>query len=553
MNSMKINMKSFRAFFIILLAGGLDVSAQQMNFSQYQMAPMLNNPSHIALGDELKVDFGYRNQFGGLSGNYGTPFVSAFKPLYLMGKNEDYKKFGAAGVQFVNDRSGYNGSLATTGFSLAYAHVATLSKRDKLILGIQVGFFQRRVDYGNLTSGNQWDAYNGAYDASKPLNENISANERRSFPLVNSGVTYVREFSDGQPFFTISASANNLNTPNVSLNNGESVNPLSLNVQGNIVAYENLDFLVKPTFRHIQEAKQSQTNLGSYIYYKFKENVPVLKNGNMGLGLWYSSRNAAVAALEVNMKDWALGFSYDFLVSSLGDLNNTRTGAPEFVIGFRKYIGKNKKVEVVNISPAPVVTPVKPEEKPVSAPVEAKPEEPKKPVEEVKPATPVEEAKPEPAKENQAQKVEDKVEVAPKKEITPAEVERERSRKRQIYMTPVGFQGTDPFAGSRIALSKEDREFLGKSVKFKLNGYELSPESARHLEKVAKVLKKHPNLKIDIKGFGCDLGSPEANLKISQGRANATKAFLVKRGVPAKQLRAKGYGTIKPEDDIKVD
>ena len=553
MNSMKINMKSFRAFFIILLAGGLEVSAQQMNFSQYQMAPMLNNPSHIALGDELKVDFGYRNQFGGLSGNYGTPFVSAFKPLYLMGKNEDYKKFGAAGVQFVNDRTGYNGSLATTGFSLAYAHVATLSKRDKLILGIQVGFFQRRVDYGNLTSGNQWDSYNGAYDASKPLNENISANERRSFPLVNSGVTYVREFSDGQPFFTISASANNLNTPNVSLNNGESVNPLSLNVQGNIVAYENLDFLVKPTFRHIQEAKQSQTNLGSYIYYKFKENVPVLKNGNMGLGLWYSSRNAAVAALEVNMKDWALGFSYDFLVSSLGDLNNTRTGAPEFIIGFRKYIGKNKKAEVGLITPAPVVTPVKPEEKPVSAPVEAKPEEPKKPVEEVKPATPVEEAKPEPAKENQPQKVEDKVEVAPKKEITPAEVERERSRKRQIYMTPVGFQGTDPFAGSRIALSKEDREFLGKSVKFKLNGYELSPESVRHLEKVAKVLKKHPNLKIDIKGFGCDLGSPEANLRISQGRANATKAFLVKRGVPAKQLRAKGYGTIKPEDDIKVD
>jgi hypothetical protein len=195
----------------------------------------------------------------------------------------------------------------------------------------------------------------------------------------------VREFSDGQPFFTISASANNLNTPNVSLNKGESVNPLSLNVQGNIVAYENADFLIKPTFRHIQESKQSQTNLGSYIYYKFKENVPVFKNGNLGLGLWYSSRNAAVAALEVNMKDWALGFSYDFLVSSLNDLNNTRTGAPEFIIGFRKYIGKNKKSEIGDITPSPIVTPVKPVEKPVTAPVEAKPEELKKPVEEVKP------------------------------------------------------------------------------------------------------------------------------------------------------------------------
>lgn len=370
---------------------------------------------------------------------------------------------------------------------------------------------------------------------------------------MNSGITYVREFENGSPFFTISASANNLNTPNVSLNKGESVNPLSLNVQGNIVAYENLDFLIKPTFRHIQESKQSQTNLGSYIYYKFKENVPVLKNGNLGLGLWYSSRNAAVAALEVNMKDWALGFSYDFLVSSLNDLNNTRTGAPEFIIGFRKYIGKNKKSEIGDITPSPIVTPVKPEEKPVTPPADVKPEEPKKPVDEVKPAAPVEEVKPEPSKDNQVQKTEDKPEVSPKKVLTPAEIERERARKRQIYMTPLGFQGTDPFAGSRVSLSKEDREFLGKSVKFKLNGYELSPESARHLDKVAKVLRKHPNLKIDIKGFGCDLGSEDANLKISQGRANATKAYLVKKGVPAKQLRAKGYGTLKPEDDIKVD
>jgi outer membrane protein OmpA-like peptidoglycan-associated protein len=253
------------------------------------------------------------------------------------------------------------------------------------------------------------------------------------------------------------------------------------------------------------------------------------------------------------MKDWALGFSYDFLVSSLNDVNNVRTGAPEFIIGFRKYIGKNKKAEIGDITPAPVVTPVKPEEKPVTPPDEVKPEEPKKPVDEVKPTTPVEEAKPEPTKDEQVQKVEDKQVVEPKKEPTPADVERERARKRQIYMTPVGFQGTDPFAGSRVSLSKEDRDFLGKSVKFKLNGYELSPESARHLEKVAKVLKKHPNLKIDIRGFGCDLGSPEVNLKISQGRANATKAFLVRRGVPAKQLRAKGYGTLKPEDDIKVD
>jgi type IX secretion system PorP/SprF family membrane protein len=561
MNFMKTNMKSFKAILVLMFAVSMYSQAQLMNFSQYQMTPLLNNPSLIAKGEELKVDFGYRNQFGGLSGNYGTPFLSAFKPLYLLGKNDEYKKFGAAGFQFVNDRTGYNGSLATTGISLTYAHIASLSKVDQLILGLSVGFYQRRIDYGNLTSGNQWDSFNGAFDGSKLLNENLSATERRSFPLVNAGLTFIRRKSDGNPFFSLSAAANSLNTPNVSLNKGESLRPLSINVQGNIAAYENQTILLQPTFRHIQEGKQSQTNIGSYLYYKFGENAALFKNGNIGLGLWYSNKNAAVAALEMNMKDWALGFSYDFLISSLGELDN-RTGAPEFIIGFRKYVGKSKKAE-------PPVAPVsaKEEDKPAPPPADAKPDAPAKPAEQPKKEEPVQkdnvqEEKPEaPVKEEVKKeekpatpaKEEVRKEETPTKELTPAEIERERARKRQVYMTPLGFRGKDPFGGGRDDLSDQERAFLSKSVKFKLNGAELTPASIKHLDNVARVLRKHPNLKIEIKGFGCDLGTDQTNIQISQSRADKVKAYLVKRKVPGKQLRAIGMGKLRPEDDIKVD
>jgi len=559
MNFMKTNMKSFKAFFVALFVLSLNAHAQLMNFSQYQMTPLLNNPSLIARGEELKVDFGYRNQFGGLSGNYGTPFLSAFKPLYLLGKNEEYKKFGAAGIQFVDDRTGINGSLATTGFSATYAHIANLSKNDQLVLGLSVGFYQRRVDFGKLTSGNQWDSFNGAFDDKRSLNENLTATERRSFPLVNAGLTYIRLKADGRPFFSLSAAANSLNTPNVSLNKGESLREMSLNLQGSVAAYENETILLQPTFRHIQEGKQNQTNIGSYLYYKFGENASLFKNGNIGLGLWYSNQNAAVAALEMNMKDWALGFSYDFLISSLGELTN-RTGAPEFIIGFRKFVGKNKKAE----APAPITA--KPEEKPVQTPAEVKPDPTAKPAEEPKKEVPVqepaqkvqEEAKPAaPVKEDvkPATPVKDEVKKDEKSEkgLTPAEIERERARKRQVYMTPLGFRGNDPFGGAKVALTPQERAFLSKSVKFKLNGAELTPASAKHLDNVAKVLRKHPNLKIEIKGFGCDLGTDDTNLQISQSRADKVKAYLVKRNVPGKQLRAIGLGKLKPEDDIKVD
>ena len=574
---MNSNMKSFRAFFLLMLASATGAYAQLMNFSQYQMTPMLNNPSLIAKGEELKVDFGYRNQFGGLSGNYGTPFLSAYKPLYLLGKNDEYKKFGAAGFQFVNDRTGYNGSLATTGFSVTYAHIASLSKTDQLIMGLSLGYFQRRVDFGNLTSGNQWNSYNGTYDGSKSLNENLTATERRSFPLLNAGLTYIHFSAEGKPFGSLSVAANNLNTPNVSLNKGTSRSPLSLNVQGNIAAYENQTILVQPTFRHLQEGKQSQTNIGSYIYYKFGEAVPLFKNGNIGLGLWYSNKNAAVAALEMNMKDWALGFSYDFLLSSLGDLN-TRTGAPEFIIGFRKYVGKAKKAAATD-----GVVPVNKTEE-TKAPDEVKQDEAGKQAEALAKAAAEEAARKEALEAEEAAKAADaakkdaeaaeaakkeaqakeavqkeggKAEAGSKdkgeKQPSAIDLEKERARKRQVYMTPLGFRGKDPFGGSKIALTKQERAFLSKSVKFKLNKWEITPASAQHLNNVAKVLRRHPNLKIEIKGFGCDLGDEQTNLDISQSRAEVVKAFLVKRKVPKRQLNAVGLGTLKPEYDIKVD
>ena len=403
------------------------------------------------------------------------------------------------------------------------------------------------MDFGNLTSGNQWDSFNGTFDASKPINENLAATERRSFPLVNAGVTYIRNNAQGKPFVTVSLSANSLNTPNVSLNKGESLRPASINLQGSVNAFETQTLLLQPTFRHIQEGKLNQTNIGSYLYYKFNENSGLFSNGNVGLGLWYSNQNALITALEVNMKDWALGVSYDFLVSSLSQQDN-RTGAPEFIVGFRKFVGKIKKETPV------AVVPVKQEEK---APVEVKPQEPAKPAEEIRkeePAKQPEKVAEEQPKEETA-KPEVKKPAVEEKQLSPEEQEKERARKRQVYMVPLGFRGKDPFGGSGggVSLSKQDRAFLSKSVKFKRNGSEISAASAKHLDNVARVLRKHPNLKIEIKGFGCDLGSDEVNLLISQSRADQVKAYLLKRKVNPRQLNAVGMGKLKPEDDIKVD
>ena len=53
--------------------------------------------------------------------------------------------------------------------------------------------------------------------------------------------------------------------------------------------------------------------------------------------------------------------------------------------------------------------------------------------------------------------------------------------------------------------------------------------------------------KIEIVGHTCNLGDAEYNLKLSLKRAEAVKAYLVKKGVPEAEIGpVKGYGAALP-------
>jgi OOP family OmpA-OmpF porin len=75
----------------------------------------------------------------------------------------------------------------------------------------------------------------------------------------------------------------------------------------------------------------------------------------------------------------------------------------------------------------------------------------------------------------------------------------------------------------------------------------LKPESAAALAPVGELLKNDAALKLEIQGHTDNVGQPAANLKLSQDRAAAVKAYLVQTfGITAARLTTSGFGDTKP-------
>ncbi len=86
----------------------------------------------------------------------------------------------------------------------------------------------------------------------------------------------------------------------------------------------------------------------------------------------------------------------------------------------------------------------------------------------------------------------------------------------------------------------------GSAIRFSVNSSVINPASYDVLSKVLSVAGRCENTVIRIEGHTDSDGSDAYNLELSKRRSRAVIAYLVKEGIPAKRLDAKGYGEKKP-------
>ena len=91
-----------------------------------------------------------------------------------------------------------------------------------------------------------------------------------------------------------------------------------------------------------------------------------------------------------------------------------------------------------------------------------------------------------------------------------------------------------------------------RRIQFVLGSAKLTQAAMAELDKGAKVLEKYPSVNISIEGHTDNTGSAAGNQKLSEQRAAAVKAYLVKKGISADRMVAVGYGQTQPIADNKT-
>ncbi|MCW8128069.1 OmpA family protein [Microbulbifer halophilus] len=85
-----------------------------------------------------------------------------------------------------------------------------------------------------------------------------------------------------------------------------------------------------------------------------------------------------------------------------------------------------------------------------------------------------------------------------------------------------------------------------ENVHFELDSATLTPAARNSLQKVVRALRSQPGSAVEIAGHTDNQGNDAYNLKLSQQRANSVRTFLIRNGVDADRLTAKGYGEQQP-------
>ena len=109
-------------------------------------------------------------------------------------------------------------------------------------------------------------------------------------------------------------------------------------------------------------------------------------------------------------------------------------------------------------------------------------------------------------------------------------------------------QPPPPPQQSTVVITEEDRRIVNEAIKdlqFDFGKATIREHSYPSLDRVAKLLVDK-NFSLKLAGHTDNVGSADANMKLSKDRAESIKSYLVSKGANASRIEATGYGKTQP-------
>jgi type IX secretion system PorP/SprF family membrane protein len=292
----------------IALAVCANFFAQDPTFTQFYSNPVYLNPALSGSSGCPRVALNYRNEWPQLTGNYVT-YAAAYDSYF---KNIS----GGVGLVALHDQQG-QGTIQTSMIGASYSYYLKVNRKFRLMLGTQAAYYQKYLDWSQLTFGDMIDPRRGFIYQTGDVPR---GDGRRGFFDVSAGlVGFSKNFYFGAAF-------HHLNRPDESMILGQSRLPIKYtgHVGANIKLgqrgrYSSTTFL-SPNIIYQNQNGFQQLNIGAYLKYE-----------SFTIGAWYRNKDAFILTVGINTEKYRIGYSYDLTVSQLG--NGVSGGSHEVSLG----------------------------------------------------------------------------------------------------------------------------------------------------------------------------------------------------------------------------
>lgn len=298
-------MKKIPYLLILAVCGmGFSSRAQDIPFQHALYTGMHSNPASVSAHSKMLLSGTFRSTSYLQDVEERSSFLMFSRPLYQ--KN---KQFGGLGISLLSNKQDNEIPLRYEGISLAYAHQVPVSRQSKLAMGLQLGYFQKKLDYAGFTTGSQWSSSNG-YDPVLSNGESLG-DLSTSHPDIRTGILWYIPGGGSMHKALLGISAAHLNRPDYSFFDAGYKTPLRWTATGSYMLYTGKQLSLSPrafwmrSFTHhtidmaldweyrmsstTQNKKMASTVLNGMLGYRWGEGLMA------GVGFIFSDFSVALA------------------------------------------------------------------------------------------------------------------------------------------------------------------------------------------------------------------------------------------------------------------